>query len=80
MLMKRNAFRCPLYHRKREGDMAISVHVTVKAGPVLRTALDVLDLARNIVHSMPEYCPEKEELSQRVLSLSEIATMYLQAK
>lgn len=46
------------------------ITVEVIAGPVLRTALDVLDLAAELVNELPEWeNPQYEELRQRTIGL-----------
>ena len=49
-------------------------------GPTLRTALDVLDLARDLADFIPEWhAAERDELVARMEALAEVATERLRA-
>ena len=53
-----------------------SISVDVTCGPVLRTALDVLDLAAQLYDKLPPG-PERDELEQRMESLADICEWIL---
>ncbi len=55
------------------------VFVEAEAGPVMRTALDVLECALNVVVLLPEWHEtEKQELMSRMQGLHEISMRTLQ--
>ena len=52
--------------------MCAVISAEVRRGPVLRTALDVLECAVEISECLPEECPRTAELMARVDALMEI--------
>lgn len=54
------------------------ITIDIVAGPVLRTAMDVLEFADEILDGIPDYVPEKRELEKRRNALAEICIDMLQ--
>lgn len=53
--------------------------IDVDRGPALRTALDVLDLARQLVALLPATLPQRKELMTRADTLADMAIATLRA-
>lgn len=53
--------------------MSNSITIEVQPGPVLRTAMDVLDLAQELINAIPDYHPGRAELISRAITLSDVA-------
>jgi hypothetical protein len=52
----------------------------VRIGPVMRSALDVLDLAMELVDAVPDYHPHRSELVTRTRSLQETCAASLRTQ
>lgn len=62
-------------------DDDVSVNIEVELGPTLRTAIDVLELARDIVELIPDWHQgERDELEARAQALIDIIERQLGPK
>lgn len=57
-----------------------NVKIEVEVGPVMRTALDVLDLSAELVDAIPDYHPQKLELIERGKALIEMCQLLLRLR
>lgn len=62
-------------------DDDVSVNIEVQLGPTLRTAIDVLELARDIVELIPDWhSDQRDELEARAQALIDIIERQLGPK
>jgi hypothetical protein len=62
-------------------DDDVSVNIEVELGPTLRTAIDVLELAREVAELIPDWhAAEREELVARAQALIDIIERQLGPK